>query len=154
MAETVEKKTVTESPSSFEALSERTSDSFILSSPQYGQSQTTQMNDHHPYPRQTQCLCTHQETNCGACQRLKNHEQAKARASEDITDSFNTLRVTTDTVPHRAISCRQQEAAYSNYSSRYTLDDTTVDELAGYLEEMMYLPKPMSDMAELMYTWW
>lgn len=152
MAKMVEKKTVTESPPTFEAPSDRTSDHFILSSPQYGQSQTTQIN-HHPYLRRTQCLCTHQETGCGACQRLKTHEQAGARTSEDIADSFNTLRVTTDTVPHRTISCRQQEAAYSNYSGRYTLDDTTVDELAGYLEEMMYLPQPMSEMAELMYTW-
>ena len=81
------------------------------------------------------------------------------RTGEDIVDSFNSLRVNPDylhsgasTAPHRAISCRQQEAVYSNYSGRYNLDDTTVDELAGYFDEMMYLPKPMSEMAELMYT--
>ena len=31
-------------------------------------------------------------------------------------------------------------------------DDTTVDELAGYFDLMLYLPRPMSEMAELMYT--
>ena len=40
-------------------------------------------------------------------------------------------------------TCRQQATAY---------DDITVDDLAGYLDELLYLPRPMSDMAELMYT--
>lgn len=31
-------------------------------------------------------------------------------------------------------------------------NDITVGELAGYLDELLYLPRPMSDMAELMYT--
>lgn len=32
------------------------------------------------------------------------------------------------------------------------LDDVTVDELAGYFDQLLYLPRPMSEMAELMYT--
>ena len=44
--------------------------------------------------------------------------------------------------PPVLLSCRQQ-ALYN---------DVTVEELAGYLDELLYLPKPMSDMAELMYT--
>ena len=32
------------------------------------------------------------------------------------------------------------------------MDDVTVDDLAGYFDQMLYLPKPMSDMAQLMYT--
>jgi hypothetical protein len=45
-------------------------------------------------------------------------------------------------------SCREQAAvAYAN-----SFDDTTVDDLAGYLDEIMFIPKPMSEMAELMYT--
>lgn len=41
-------------------------------------------------------------------------------------------------------TCRQEACYYPN--------DITVDELAGYLDELLYLPQPMSDMAELMYT--
>jgi len=32
------------------------------------------------------------------------------------------------------------------------LDDVTVDDLAGYFDQLLYLPRPMSEMAELMYT--
>ena len=41
-------------------------------------------------------------------------------------------------------SCREEAINIYN--------DITVDELAGYLDELLYLPRPMSDMAELMYT--
>ena len=74
-----------------------------------------------------------------------------------IEDSFNTLRVSS---PHSSgsigphpqplvmlRSCREEAAACAN-----CFDDTTVDDLAGYLDEIMFLPKPMSEMAELMYT--
>ncbi len=160
MAKRTDQKTVAESPSSFEALSHMASNRFVLSPPQIGNDPHTirTSNDskctHHSYlhtsKSNTVCSCTHQSTVCETCQWLKSH---RTNTKEDITESFNALQVTTDIVPHPAISCRQQEAAYSNYSAQYTtLDDTTVDELAGYLEEMMYLPKPMSEMAELMYT--
>ena len=32
------------------------------------------------------------------------------------------------------------------------VDDVTVEDLTGYLDQMLHLPKPMSDMAQLMYT--
>lgn len=89
---------------------------------------------------------------CESCLKLRPSISEQSEGAEDIVMSFNTLQVTTDAAPHQPISCRQQEAVISNYTSRCSLDDTTVDELAAYLEEMMYLPKPMSEMAELMYT--
>lgn len=46
-----------------------------------------------------------------------------------------------------ARSCREEAAAGMNH-----LDDTTVEDLAGYLDQIMFIPKPMSEMAELMYT--
>ena len=36
--------------------------------------------------------------------------------------------------------------------SSYVDDDVTVDDLAGYFDQMLHLPRPMSDMAQLMYT--
>ena len=32
------------------------------------------------------------------------------------------------------------------------VDDVTVEDLAGYFDQMLHLPRPMSDMAQLMYT--
>ena len=32
------------------------------------------------------------------------------------------------------------------------LDDVTVDDLTGYFDQLLYLPRPTSEMAELMYT--
>ena len=49
----------------------------------------------------------------------------------------------TDHLTTQRLSCRQ-EVLYHN--------DVTVDELAGYLDELLHLPRPMSDMAELMYA--
>lgn len=37
-------------------------------------------------------------------------------------------------------------------SQQARMDDTTVDELAGYLDTLVYIPRKMSVMAEMMYT--
>ena len=47
---------------------------------------------------------------------------------------------------HSNGSCRD-EALGVGY-----VDDITVEDLAGYFDQMLHLPKPMSDMAQLMYT--
>ena len=36
---------------------------------------------------------------------------------------------------------------------RVQANDVTVDELAGYMENALFIPRPMSSMAEMMYTW-
>ena len=64
---------------------------------------------------------------------------------QDIAESFNSLAVS-NSIPHLPKTCRQEF-----YAPGYH-DDTTVDDLAGYFDTMMHLPRPMSDMAELMYT--
>ena len=95
---------------------------------------------------------------CG-CSRVANQN-----SDESIITSFNSLSVshsgyhgssnTLRTLPHSgsstSMSCRQQAVTYGAGGRCY--DDTTVDDLAGYLDEIMFLPKPMSEMAELMYT--
>jgi hypothetical protein len=72
------------------------------------------------------CMCHYQQTHKGTCESC---------------DCHMTCSNTPPTVTQR-LSCRQ-EALYN---------DITVEDLAGYLDELLYLPKPMSDMAELMYT--
>ena len=44
---------------------------------------------------------------------------------------------------NRQVTCSQEALR---------LDDFTVDELAGYFEDFVYIPKKMSSMAEMMYT--
>lgn len=92
-------------------------------------------------------------TNCG----LRKQRNCSTPSEQDIVESFNSLCVSNTTTGAHcsyyqpmpvSMSCRQQAAACE---SRY-LDDTTVDELAAYFEEIVYLPRPMSEMAELMYT--
>ena len=43
-------------------------------------------------------------------------------------------------------SCREEALCVGH------MDDVTVDELAGYFDQLLYLPRPMSEMAQLMYT--
>ena len=93
--------------------------------------------------------------NCG--ERLTVTASDPNNTDEDIIMSFSSLSVSPAseigltssalrTGSH--MSCRQQAVTYRpSY-----FDDTTVDDLAGYLDEIMFLPKPMSEMAELMYT--
>lgn len=45
-----------------------------------------------------------------------------------------------------SVSCDEQS------TSKEHTDDITVDELAGYFENFVYIPKKMSHMAEMMYT--
>lgn len=88
------------------------------------------------------------------------------RTPEQIIDAFKTLHISeanrSGGVPTYSSSqtlLEQSQGATQLYRTcrqevcdhRY-LDDTTVDDLVGYFEQMLYLPKPMSDMAELMYT--
>ncbi|EEC08185.1 conserved hypothetical protein [Ixodes scapularis] len=43
-------------------------------------------------------------------------------------------------------------AADMTCSQQARMDDTTVDELAGYFDNLVYIPRKMSLMAEMMYT--
>lgn len=83
--------------------------------------------------------------------------------SSSQTDFSNSE--TTTTVPHEHQSieeshtqwawsrggshgnCREEALGMMGY-----VDDVTVDDLAGYFDQMLHLPRPMSDMAQLMYT--
>lgn len=88
-----------------------------------------------------------------------NPASCEEESAASIIDSFGTLSVSNSHHPgggsvaasHSVVaiprSCREEAT-----SSLTCLDDTTVDDLAGYLDEIMFLPKPMSEMAELMYT--
>ena len=83
--------------------------------------------------------------------RIANGEPAKNSDGAGITESFSGLSVSGHVTGVASVprSCREEAGAASHVNC---LDDTTVDDLAGYLDEIMFIPKPMSEMAELMYT--
>lgn len=97
---------------------------------------------------------SNQKQPISAASRLKP-EKEDEEAATSVTDSFGTLCVSNRCTSYGAnnvavsmpTSCRAEAR-----NSAMCLDDTTVDDLAGYLDEIMFLPKPMSEMAELMYT--
>ena len=108
----------------------------------------------------TSLCCESSGSTCPGCGRKLVRVTASSPTDEFIATSFSSLSVT-PTIPEGVslasssfrssslhMSCRQQAAA----CRQCHFDDTTVDDLAGYLDEIMYLPKPMSEMAELMYT--
>ncbi|XP_038057696.1 uncharacterized protein LOC119729202 [Patiria miniata] len=54
----------------------------------------------------------------------------------------------TSSPPRSEFSCSQQ----ARFTPDISFDDTTADDLAGYFENLVHIPKKMSDMAEMMYT--
>lgn len=52
-----------------------------------------------------------------------------------------------------AVGCgRQHRRLQCGSVQRLNFDDTTPEELASYFDQLLYFPKPMSAMAEMMYT--
>ncbi|CAB3984189.1 Hypothetical predicted protein [Paramuricea clavata] len=55
---------------------------------------------------------------------------------------------------HRLQGCGEQfrNGANVKVSDSLNMDDTTPEELAAYFDQLLHIPKPMSQMAEMMYT--
>ncbi|XP_071964396.1 uncharacterized protein [Antedon mediterranea] len=79
----------------------------------------------------------------------------KRSSSEDVySTSLSECRRTE--CRHKAFSVARGEVAYTCSQEALQvhppLDDTSMEDLAGYFENMIYIPKKMSHMAEMMYT--
>ena len=99
-----------------------------------------------------------QQPPCGNCPS-RHHSQTRWQATAPGTSSAFPLRRDSSTTTHSS------SPAHTGYIPGYAVphtscrqaalweDDVTVDDLAGYMDQLLHLPKPMSDMAELMYAW-
>lgn len=67
-------------------------------------------------------------------QVVKNSVDTEQYSSTYLLSDHFTVCVSEQALPHNST------------------DDTTVDELAGYFENLIHIPKKMSQMAEMMYT--
>jgi hypothetical protein len=78
---------------------------------------------------------------------------------KDLNDSLpqNEPQRTTSSLngsQHRLQGCGEQfrNGANVKVSDSLNMDDTTPEELAAYFDQLLHIPKPMSQMAEMMYT--
>lgn len=77
--------------------------------------------------------------------RVLYKRRCHRRLSENELPNLNALSISESLEPYPYRSCSQQ-ARNPDY------EDTTMDELAAYIDNYLYLPKKMSHMAEMMYT--
>lgn len=77
--------------------------------------------------------------------RVLYKRRCHRRLSENELPNLNALSLSESLEPYPYRSCSQQ-ARNPDY------EDTTMDELAAYIDNYLYLPKKMSHMAEMMYT--
>lgn len=62
-------------------------------------------------------------------------------------------RIATDTAPSGEEDPAPSSTHHQARGCRVQANDVTVDELAGDMENALFIPRPMSSMAEMMYTW-
>ncbi|XP_074641641.1 uncharacterized protein LOC141899310 [Tubulanus polymorphus] len=87
------------------------------------------------------------------------HWKTSANVCGELFDSLSPIRPNvaakkrgpSGSPPLKHAACDTPKLSRS-CSQEAKLDDMSVDELAGYLEEYMHIPKKMSSMAEMMYT--
>ena len=93
-----------------------------------------------------------------ACRNCPSHHPSSTRCQVAASGVSSTFPLRRDCTTHSSA------AAHTGHIPGYAMlhtscrqaalweDDITVDDLAGYMDQLLHLPKPMSDMAELMYA--
>lgn len=84
---------------------------------------------------------------------LFDHADELSDSLSDVTSRLClSVSSTASKKPTNTIRSRDTHKLHRTCSQEAKLDEMAVDELAGYFEDFMYIPKKMSDMAEMMYT--
>lgn len=78
---------------------------------------------------------------------------SRSRCDRGTGSRAYTKRVYSQSCQSMAGGCgRQHSRLQCGDVQRKNIDDTTPEELASYFDQLLYIPKPMSAMAEMMYT--
>lgn len=89
--------------------------------------------------------------NCNGCQKYRDsifdNSLEAIKNSELEKDMVRLKEFSPELLVSSSIKIRERSCA-----QQARLDDVTMDELAGYFENYVYIPRKMSTMAEMMYT--
>lgn len=99
------------------------------------------------------CPCDHNECQCESWQGVEVYSftglrevisECESKNSSSTDASQNSKAGSATSTSNSPRSCSEQARAY--------VDDVTIEDLSGYMEYYLYIPKKMSHMAEMMYT--
>ncbi|XP_020635078.3 oxidative stress-responsive serine-rich protein 1 isoform X1 [Pogona vitticeps] len=96
------------------------------------------------------CACVDEACQCKQWQDMKVYMFSGLQNTPQSTpERIVHVQNSSQTLPSRAPSsslrsCSEQARAH--------VDDVTIEDLSGYMENFLYIPKKMSHMAEMMYT--
>ncbi|KAJ7331997.1 hypothetical protein JRQ81_014177 [Phrynocephalus forsythii] len=96
------------------------------------------------------CACADEACRCKQWQDMKVYmfsglQNSPQSAPERIVHVRNSSEPSQARIPSSSLkSCSEQARAH--------VDDVTIEDLSGYMEYFLYIPKKMSHMAEMMYT--
>nr|XP_006132297.1 oxidative stress-responsive serine-rich protein 1 [Pelodiscus sinensis]XP_025045038.1 oxidative stress-responsive serine-rich protein 1 [Pelodiscus sinensis] len=95
------------------------------------------------------CACMDKACQCKRWQNMEVYKFSGLQNTIPLAPERNVSEEQSQSLPSRTPSssprtCSEQARAY--------VDDVTIEDLSGYMEYYLYIPKKMSHMAEMMYT--
>ncbi|NXX18026.1 OSER1 protein, partial [Podargus strigoides] len=114
--------------------------------------QTTELSDFQSVSKLTTnkpCACTDKACRCKRWQDMEVYKFSGLQNALPLAPDRTVSEDHSQSLPSRTPassprSCSEQARAF--------VDDVTIEDLSGYMEYYLYIPKKMSHMAEMMYT--
>ncbi|XP_048354649.1 oxidative stress-responsive serine-rich protein 1-like isoform X1 [Sphaerodactylus townsendi] len=96
------------------------------------------------------CACTNKHCQCQEWQDMKVYKFSDLQNSLPSTPERTTrVQNNSQVLLSRTPSCSPRSCSEQ---ARANVDDVTIEDLSGYMEYFLHIPKKMSHMAEMMYT--